>query len=81
MKSYGNDWIIDLSSSSSITVECEKIFSKIFFFISSNLSQTDTPGPPELVLEGEALKGEELQLTCFLEERGNPGADHFVWTK
>ena len=29
VKSYGNDLIIDLSSSSSITVECEKIFSEI----------------------------------------------------
>ena len=29
VKSYGNDLTIDLSSSSSITVECEKIFSKI----------------------------------------------------
>ena len=29
VKSYGNDLTIDLSSSSSITVKCEKIFSKI----------------------------------------------------
>jgi len=62
VKSYGNDFTVDLSSSSSITIEY-------------------APGTPELILEDEALKGEDVQLTCFLEERGNPDADHFVWTK
>ena len=28
VKSYGNDFTVDLSSSSSITIECEKMFSK-----------------------------------------------------
>ena len=32
VKSYPNDRTIDLSSSSSITVECEKIFSEILLF-------------------------------------------------
>ena len=43
--------------------------------------KTDAPGAPELVLEDEASKGEDIQLTCFLEDRGNPDAGRFVWTK
>ena len=52
-----------------------------FSTFQSNLSYPDPPGAPELTLEEEAFKGEDVQMTCFLENRGNPDAEHFVWTK
>ena len=86
VKSYGNDMTIDLSSSSSINIQCETTLKKLFdfelFLISINLCPyPDAPGAPELTLEDEAFKGGDVQMTCFLENRGNPDAERFVWTK
>ena len=41
----------------------------------------DAPGVPELVLYSDTFKGWDLQLSCHLEDRGNPGAEQFLWTK
>jgi len=39
------------------------------------------PDVAEVVLEDEPVKGEEVQLSCFLEDPGNPLATEFLWMK
>jgi len=39
------------------------------------------PDVAEVVLEDEPVKGEEVQLSCFLEDPGNPLATEFLWKK
>ena len=41
----------------------------------------DPPDVAEVVLENEPVKGEEVQLSCFLEDPGNPLATEFLWKK
>ena len=41
----------------------------------------DPPDVAEVVLEDEPVKGEEVQLSCFLEDPGNPLATEFLWQK
>ena len=42
---------------------------------------TDAPGSAELILEDEPVKGGDVQLSCFLEDPGNPMATEFFWFK
>jgi len=39
------------------------------------------PDVGEVLLEEEPVKGEDVQLSCFLEEPGNPPATDFLWKK
>ena len=32
-------------------------------------------------MEGDMVKGEEVVLTCRLDDRGHPEASQFVWMK
>ena len=45
------------------------------------LSPSDLPGEPVLDVEGDMVKGEEVVLTCRLDDRGHPEASEFVWMK
>ena len=41
----------------------------------------DLPDVGEVLLEEVPVKGEDVQLSCFLEEPGNPPATDFLWKK
>ena len=52
------------------------ISQKVFYSFNADL-----PDVAEVVLEDEPVKGEEVQLSCFLEDPGNPFATEFLWKK
>ena len=45
------------------------------------LLTADLPDVAEVLLEGEPVKGADAQLSCFLENPGNPFATEFLWMK
>lgn len=67
-----------------LDVQCKKthkqqnccISQKVFYSFNADL-----PDVAEVVLEDEPVKGEEVQLSCFLEDPGNPLATEFLWMK
>ena len=66
-----------LESSTLVTVECKLFIVSIkFFFVFSDL-----PKKPELVQGEPGFKGDELTLTCHLEDPGYPEAEEFIWLK
>ena len=70
-----------ISSYTMVTVECE--FSPEISLNKRSLHNlaSDLPGEPVLEVEGTLVKGEEVVLSCGLEDRGHPEASQFVWMK
>ena len=81
----GLDWAVEfeeVTSSTRIAVTC-KLKSPVQICISGfyHSLSSDPPEQAEINQEDDASRGGSVELTCGLEDAGNPEAEEFVWKK